>query len=92
MKVALLLLPVVLTGCLTTPVAPPQIPKFPPASPALMEKCPNLKVIDKDKTVLSELTKTITENYTTYHECKIKVEEWIKWYNEQKNNFDKLSK
>lgn len=92
MKFSYLLIPLLLSGCLATPVAPPQIPKFPPAAPALMEKCPELRVIEKDKVLLSELTKIITENYTTYHECKVKVEEWIKWYNEQKANFDRMSK
>lgn len=92
MKKLILLFPILLTGCLATPVAPPQIPKFPPAAPALMEKCPELRVIPGDKVLLSELTKIITENYTTYHECKVKVEEWIQWYNDQKANFDGMKK
>lgn len=92
MKYIVILSCLILSGCLATPVAPPQIPKFPPAAPVLMEKCPDLKVISTDKVLLSELTKTITENYTRYHECKTKVEEWIKWYNEQKSNFEGLRK
>lgn len=90
-KLSLLFLPL-LTGCLATPVAPPQIPKFPPAALILMQNCPELKTIDTDKILLSQLTKIITENYTSYHECKVKVDEWIKWYNEQKSNFERMAK
>ena len=61
-------------------------------TPALMEKCPDLQIIPTDKVLLSELTKIITENSTRYHECKVKVDEWIKWYQDQKAAFDGMKK
>jgi hypothetical protein len=32
----------------------------------------------------------VTNNYTIYHECKIKVETWQQWYKEQKQIFESV--
>lgn len=85
----LLLLPLFLAGCTTVPVTV----KFPEAPTVLMEKCPPLQVIEKEKEVsIIDITKNVTVNYTTYHECGIKVENWIEWYNDQKKIFEKIKK
>lgn len=84
----LLLLPLLLAGCTTVPVAV----KFPEAPTVLMEKCPPLKTIDQDEVSIIDITKNVTVNYTTYHECGIKVETWIEWYNDQKKIFEKIKK
>ncbi len=85
----LLLLPLLLAGCTTVPVAM----KFPDAPAVLMEKCPPLQTIEKQEGVsIIDITKNVTNNYTTYHECGIKVENWIEWYNDQKKIFNKVSK
>ena len=77
------------TGCSTTV---PIVAKFPSVPENLMQKCPQLKTIDTEKPSIIDITKTVTENYTTYHECEVKIEGWIEWYQLQKKNFEEISK
>lgn len=88
MKKTFLVLTLFLSGCATTAV--PIVPDFPEAPKSLMEKCPPLKKINEGETLLSNVTKTIVENYSLYYQCAIKVEEWQKWYEEQKKIFDDI--
>lgn len=84
MKYALIIATIMLTGCSTVmPVAP----KFPDAPEALRKQCPELKTL-QDKTVLSEVAKTVTANYTLYHECSLKNDAWNEWYDKQKSIFE----
>ncbi len=87
MKRLLLLVPVVLlTGCLvTTPVKRnfPEVPK------ELMEACPDLKKTDPTEK-LSEVLKVVVDNYSQYHECKIKVDTLAEWYKTQKDIFESV--
>ena len=85
MKVVSLLFVLLLTGCLQTPVKR----NFPDAPDVLKEKCPVLEKV-KDDVKLSELTKTIAINYTTYYDCQVKVDAWIEWYKVQKEIFDSV--
>jgi hypothetical protein len=88
MKFFLILLTVLIfTGC-STPV--PVKRNFPSSANELMVVCPELKTINENTTQLSEVLKTVTENYGQYQECKIKVDAWIEWYNTQKNIFDSV--
>lgn len=62
----------------------PQNPKFPePPGSESMVSCPELNKLNVD-TKLSDISKTITKNYTLYHQCNTKVEGWIEWYKTQK--------
>lgn len=73
-----------LTGCSTVV---PVKQKFPDAPDTLKTTCKPLKqIVENDN--LSQITKTISENYYLYHECAIKQESWIDWYNSQKKIFD----
>ena len=88
MKYLLIALLTTLTACSTTvPVAQ----KFPDVPKRLLEKCPQLETV-KDDVKLSELTKTVTMNYSTYYSCAVTVDGWIEWYAIQKSIFDKVSK
>ena len=69
-----------LTGCATSV---PVKMSFPEAPTVLMEKCPELKLLNEDAK-LSDVAKTIAMNYTSYYECALKVESWIGWYQAQK--------
>ena len=80
---------IMVAGCSTTV---PVVAKFPNVPEKLMQKCPQLKTIDADKPSIIDVTKTVTENYTTYHECEVKIEGWIEWYQLQKNIFEEISK
>jgi hypothetical protein len=85
----LLLIPAafLLTGCLFTTV--PVKRTFPEVPKEIMEACPDLKAVP-DTEKLSEVLKVVTENYSQYQECKIKVDTWVEWYKTQKIIFDSV--
>jgi hypothetical protein len=87
MKKFVIILPIVflLSGCLSTPVKR----TFPEVPQALLASCPDLKQIEPtDK--LSEVIKVVSDNYGTYHECRIAVETWKEWYKIQKDIFNSV--
>ena len=53
----------------------------------LQVKCPQLEKL-KDEVKLSEVSKTITMNYSTYYECAVKVDSWNEWYQVNKLIFE----
>lgn len=86
-KFFILSLLLILVGC-STPV--PVVPKFPTAPEILLKKCPELKTIEGEKVSIIDFTKTVADNYMTYHECSILHESFIEWYNAQKQIFEEL--
>lgn len=85
MKFVILLTSLLLLGCASKPV--PVTQKFPIAPDQLQEPCQPLKPLDKEPK-LSDVAKTVSENYTQYHECGIKVRAWTEWYRSQKRMFE----
>lgn len=85
-KFSLLLIAMVLVGCSTTV---PVTRKFPEAPQTLMEKCPELKQLAKDAK-LSDVARTVVENYTQYQHCSNKSDAWVEWYNSQKKIFEEV--
>jgi len=79
-----IILAFLVTGCSTVV---PVTAKFPEAPTKLQVKCPQLEKL-KDDTKLSEVSKTITINYTTYYECAVKLDSWIEWYQVNKLIFE----
>ena len=78
-----------ITGCSTVV---PVVAKFPDAPGRLVsEPCPNLKKLNDDA-ALSTIAKTVTENYTSYYECAVKLDAWIEWYSKQKIIFEGAAK
>jgi len=75
-----------ITGCTTVPVTV----KFPDAPAMILEKCPQLKVIEGNTVSIIDFTKTVTLNYTTYYECAVKNDAWIEWYQKQKKIFEEV--
>ena len=86
MRIAILLLPLLLAGCLTTPVAE----TFPEVPAELLIACPDLKQVDPATTKLSEVVSVVASNYGQYQECQIKIDTWIEWYNHQKVIFNNV--
>jgi hypothetical protein len=87
MKRLLAFIPVVLlTGCLNTPVAR----HFPEVPEELKTACPSLEQVDPTTTKLSEVVRVVTDNYTQYHECRVKVDAWIEWYKTQRSIFEEV--
>jgi len=84
MKKYLLIL--LLSGCSTVvPVAQ----KFPQAPEILQQPCKPLKPAEANIS-LSQLTKTVVENYTEYHQCSGLADAWREWYTQQKKLFEEL--
>lgn len=86
MKYLSILFVVLLTGCSTTV---PVVAKFPEVPKHLLVKCPQLNKVNDDAK-LSDISKTITGNYTEYYTCAVKNDAWIEWYQVQKNIFEGL--
>jgi len=87
MKLWILLAPLLLSGCLFKQPVPikqawPDIPK------ELLEACPDLKLVDPKSDKLSDIIGIVSDNYSTYYECKAKVDDWIVWYNGQKKIYE----
>jgi hypothetical protein len=87
-KYLALFLLILMSGCST--VVPVTV-KFPDAPDRIKIRCPQLKTLNEDAK-LSDVAKTITENYTTYYECAVRKDSWIEWYETQKIIFEKLNK
>jgi hypothetical protein len=75
-----------LTGCSTTV---PVKSKFPEIPERLLVKCPQLEKLGNEAK-LSDISKTITINYTTYYECAVKNDAWIEWYQVQKHIYESV--
>lgn len=88
MKYFLTLILAMLTACASSV---PVTTKFPTAPTLLLESCPPLVLLEGSSTVLSTLTKTVVENYTTYHKCAANLSAWTEWYNAQKKIFEELN-
>lgn len=88
----LCLLAITLSACSMFKQPVPIVPDFPNATPELMKKCEELKTVDGDKVLITDLLKIIVQNYTLYYECSTKVDGWQEWYTEQKKIYEKLKK
>jgi hypothetical protein len=84
--VIFIILAFMVTGCSTTV---PIIAKFPQAPERLMQSCPQLQKLENEAK-LSDIAKSVTNNYTKYHECSIQNESWIEWYKTQKQIFESV--
>lgn len=84
--VIILLILFTLVGCSTTV---PVTAKFPEVPPRLLVKCPNLEKLD-EQPKLSDVAKSVTNNYTTYYDCAVKNDGWIEWYEIQKQIFESI--
>ena len=89
MKYSILLAAAILAGCST---AVPVKQKWPAAPAELVERCQALQKADPSKTAITDLLKTVVENYGLYYQCSLKVEGWNEWYLEQKKIFEQANK
>jgi hypothetical protein len=75
-----------LTSCSTTV---PVTVKFPSIPEELNTQCPALKKIPNEAK-LSDISKTVTENYKQYKDCSANNSGLIEWFNKQKKIFEEL--
>jgi hypothetical protein len=88
-KLLITILVLSLTGCAMFQKPVPVKRTFPTVPAELVEACPALKKTEPTEK-LSEVLKVVVDNYGQYHECKIKVDTWIEWYNTQKSIFESV--
>jgi|LakMenE01Jun11ns_1017448.scaffolds.fasta_scaffold9715163_3 hypothetical protein len=83
------LLVLAITGCAT---AVPVTAKFPePPGKLATQSCTELQKL-KDDAKLSDVSRTVTINYSSYYECAVKTDAWIEWYKIQKILFEGAGK
>jgi len=75
-----------LSGCLAT------APKFPEAPPELTSKCPELNEVTEGTKEFSKVLDVVIVNYSTYYECRVKVEAWEEWHKRQKEIYNNAVK
>jgi hypothetical protein len=85
MKYIALILPILLTGCFSVPVKM----SFPDAPPEMKVACPDLKQV-KENAQMSDVLESVVNNYSSYHECKNKVDAWVEWHKQQKQIVDSI--
>jgi hypothetical protein len=76
----LLLATLLLAGCTTVVPVTQKWPE-PPGLQATLS-CPNLQKLGTDPK-LSEVAKTVSDNYSEYWICATKLDAWIEWYKKQ---------
>lgn len=74
------------SGCSTVV---PVMAKFPDAPRLGLGACPQLQTV-AEGVKLSELTSTVTVNYSTYYECAVKADQWQQWYEIQRRIFESV--
>jgi len=84
--VLVIMLVLAITGCSTVV---PVSAKFPDAPKLGLGGCPQLQTV-QEGVKLSELTSTVTVNYSTYYECAVKSDQWNEWYSIQKKIFESV--
>lgn len=82
-----LLICLLLAGCSTTV---PVKRNFPDIPQVLKKPCSELKEVEEGTVKLSDVLAVVTDNYSQYHECKITVNAWIEWYDQQKKIFEEV--
>lgn len=84
------LLPIIITLSACSATVPVKR-TFPEAPAVLLEKCADLKKV-KENAQLSDVVKTVAENYSLYHECSSKHDSFVDWYKIQKQTFESANK
>ncbi len=83
--IAIMFMLAMCSGCST---AVPVTAKFPEAPGKLAtHPCPDLQKL-KDDAKLSDVSRTVTLNYSSYYECAVKTDAWIEWYQVQRRIFE----
>lgn len=87
MKLYIFAIALMLSGC---SILVPVKRNFPDAVPALTEKCEDLRQIEGNKVTITDMLKTVVENYSLYYQCSNKVDGWNDWYQQQKKIFNEV--
>lgn len=83
----ILFLVIFIQGC---SIAVPVKRNFPIAPSTLLESCPQDLNVLVPGAKLSDVARTVSDNYTIYHQCAAKSKAWIEWYTKQKQIFEEV--
>lgn len=86
MKRLIILAAFLASGCAETVI--PAVPKFPTAPEELLKPCPDLKSVEAGTDKLSIILGVVSNNYSQYHECRLKNDTWREWYESQRKIWD----
>ena len=89
MKLVVLAISLALTACSTLVPVTMTFPEAPGRQAQVA--CPSLQKL-KDDAKLSDVSRTVTINYSTYYECAVKTDAWIEWYEIQRRIFEGVVK
>ena len=89
MKIFVLAISLALTACSTLVPVTMTFPEAPGRQAQVA--CPSLQKL-KDDAKLSDVSRTVTINYSTYYECAVKTDAWIEWYEIQRRIFEGVVK
>ena len=89
MKLVVLAISLALTACSTLVPVTMTFPEAPGRQAQVA--CPSLQKL-KDDAKLSDVSRTVTINYSTYYECAVKTDAWIEWYQIQRHIFESVGK
>jgi hypothetical protein len=89
MKLVIIAISLALTACSTLVPVSMTFPEAPGRQAQVA--CPNLQKL-KDDARLSDVSRTVTINYSTYYECAVKTDAWIEWYQIQRHIFESVGK
>jgi hypothetical protein len=81
---------ILLSGCSLFRQPVPVVPKFPEATPELLKKCEELRKVEGDQVLITELLRAVVHNYSLYYQCSTKVEGWQEWYETQKKIYENI--
>jgi hypothetical protein len=87
MKLLAVLSTLLLSACISVPVAP----KFPELPKELDVKCADLRTIEGTVTTLSKLMDTVAVNYNAYHVCAVNNEALREWIKKQTEIFNSVA-
>lgn len=88
--ISIILIALFLSGCSLVPKLTSAKPPFPQPIKELTEPCPELKQIEGDRVAITELLKSVVNNYTLYYQCSLKNDGWNEWYKQQKEIYEKV--
>lgn len=77
-----------LSGCMGSVPVRMEFPELPEP---LRQSCAELTTIEGTNITLSGLVKSVSDNYSKYHECKVKQEAFVEWYEIQKKIWDEAA-
>lgn len=89
MKLLAVILIATLSGC---SILVPVKPKFPEPVPELVERCRELQQVQVtgNPVAITDMLKTIVNNYSLYYQCSNKVDGWNAWYEEQRRIYESV--